>query len=99
MRRQRVYRLVVDYPDRPVIDEDAHAFAAPVFPWDEEGFHWPQNRCYLSLTGAQRRAALFERYGANVVIVRSKPIQWEDGTGVDLPKIRRRLRKLLAELQ
>lgn len=97
MRPTRVYRLVVEYPDVPTIDEDDHPNGG-LYPWDDGMFHWPQNRCYLSLAGAQRRARIFQRYGAEVVILRSKPVEWEEGTPVDLPKIRKSLRRLIREL-
>jgi hypothetical protein len=69
-RDRRVFRLIVTLPDEPDLTH-----------WEEDGmmvpFHWPMNRAYLSLTGAQRRAQIFERYGATVEIVRSQPVRWE----------------------
>jgi hypothetical protein len=42
----------------------------------EDGFRWPRNRPYLSLSNAKRRARLFEKYGAQVTIERSAPVTW-----------------------
>lgn len=67
-RTRRVYRLIIHYPETPDLTH---------WTWDDSMFHWPKNRCYLTLSGAQHRASLFETYGASVEIMESQPVQWK----------------------
>jgi hypothetical protein len=61
-----VYKLIVTYPD---IDTD-EVFAP--------GWRWPRNRKYFTLGSAENRKALFEKYGAEVKLVRSSPVYFEE---------------------
>lgn len=56
--------------------------------WDHGGFtdydgepiefSWPRRRNYFSAPGAHARAALFRKYGAEVVVDVSEPIVWPE---------------------
>jgi hypothetical protein len=46
-------------------------------PNDElDGFRWPSLRPYFSLSGATKRANLLRKYGAEVTVIRSLPMEW-----------------------
>jgi hypothetical protein len=55
-------------------------------PWEPNGdpnvpepvFSWPHQRQYLSRSNALRRADLFRKYGAEVVVERSDKITWPE---------------------
>lgn len=70
-----MYRLIVTYPEKPILpEEDSYQRAR----YETTGFFsWPKNRDYLSLNGAEHRASLFRMYGATVEIVKSRPVVWE----------------------
>lgn len=74
-----VYKLHVLYPE----GSDKAGWEPPG--WEPEvhgtdgewiGFQWPRNKLYLSRTGAVKRAALLERFGAKVTIERSYPVRF-----------------------
>jgi hypothetical protein len=77
----RVYRLDVTYPpgsQEPGWEPDGwepevvYSYEGP----DTLPFKWPRNQLCLSKTTAERRAALFRSYGAEVVIRPSAPVEW-----------------------
>lgn len=87
-RTLRVYRLDVEYPpgsrepgwQPPGWEEnwDKH----PEF-WgagEEEfpPFRWPRVGRYLSKSGAGKRARTLRKLGAEVTVVSSRPVEWED---------------------
>jgi hypothetical protein len=58
-------------------DKDAYMFCGPYDEYQERyPFRWPQSRLYLSRSGATRRARALRRYGAQVEVVRSLPVEW-----------------------
>jgi hypothetical protein len=82
-----VYRLHVTYPpnslewgwEPPGWDPDAGTYGS----YDLEeapSFRWPQNRLCLSARTARRRADMFRKYGAEVVIERSGLVTWPGET-------------------
>jgi len=79
-RSMFVYRLVVEYPegsDAPGWEPEG--WEPEWFTLDETApFRWPRVRSYFSLSGATARARLFARYGANVTIERSAPVDWSE---------------------
>ena len=93
---RRIYRLEVWYPEKLPKEPDES--------WGEYFRPWPRERCYLSLSGAEHRAAMLRQHGCDVVIVRSKPIEWEtprDAAAMVRQKaaiIRRRLERFRASL-
>jgi hypothetical protein len=58
-------------------DNDAYMFCGP-YDEDQERypFRWPQNRLYLSRSGATRRARALRKYGAQAEVVPSLPVEW-----------------------
>lgn len=86
-RKVFVYRLAVEYPPgslvlgwAPAGWEPATGGYDPVSgePYDEDEFRWPQVRPYLSASGAKRRAELLRKFGAEVTIRRSLPVEWPE---------------------
>jgi hypothetical protein len=85
----RVYRLAVTLPE----GSDAPGWEPPGWEpddyritsgpdagaWDSHPFRWPANRLCLSPGTAKRRAAIFRKYGATVVIEASEPVTWPSG--------------------
>jgi hypothetical protein len=58
-------------------DSDAYMFCGPYDEYQERyPFRWPQNRLYLSRSGAARRARALRKYGATVEVVQSLPVEW-----------------------
>lgn len=87
-RKLYVWRLEIEYPyNKPGYPPTHDVYGMPIDEPDDfwnagyrssegEWWHWPRNRLYLSLAGAQRRAALFERYGCRVMICRSQVLEF-----------------------
>jgi hypothetical protein len=84
-RPTHVYKLVIEYPpgslepgwEPPGWDPLETDTDWVVDEYDEMRWAgWPQNRLYLSRTGAKRRADLLRKYGAAVEVVQSLPVEW-----------------------
>lgn len=100
MRKRYIYMLRITYPPDgvPVIpeswDKNEENWFYNRVNWksmveqhtQNDGFHWPKNRAYLTLEGAQNRVDMFTKYGAEVEIIRSEPIHWEDSVPPALSK-------------
>ena len=86
-RAQRVYRLVITYPEgshvpgwRPACWDDPRFLATLTTRQRREckraRFQWPRERLFLSSSGAYGRAAVLRWYGARVEILASDPVAW-----------------------
>jgi hypothetical protein len=85
-RKAYVYRLNVTLPPEaadPSWEPGAWLEELPSYPEGgmspealEDGFRWPRQRRFLSESGAKKQAGLFRKYGAEVTIERSAPVEW-----------------------
>jgi hypothetical protein len=83
-RKTHVYRLNVTLPPEasdPSWEPDAWLDELPPYPEEGrnvegDGFRWPRQRRFLSQSGVSKQAALFRKYGAEVTIERSAPVEW-----------------------
>jgi len=67
-----VYRLDITYPEvDPRHPPDAWVCDMQDWGREDEWFHWPQERQFLSLKGAKNRAERLVRYGCIVEIERA----------------------------
>ncbi len=74
-----VYRLHITYPEGSRREGWHPQGWEPDVYLHEEGwrpFSWPQEREFLSRSGADHRAGVLRGYGARVTIEQSKPVQW-----------------------
>lgn len=87
-----VYRLDVTYPPRsqePGWEPPGWEPDYTVGPGGSDDefyqFRWPASRLCLSAATAKRRADLFRKYGAEVTVVRSLPVEWPAIQPADSP--------------
>lgn len=82
-RKRYAYRLHVVYPELsdpwsgPDTDAARQWLAAISDPNGDQAWRWPAVKTYLSLTTANRKAALLRSLGCTVTVKRSNPITWE----------------------
>ncbi len=77
-----VYRLIVKKPEGseqagwspPSWTPEQDPNFDPVY--GDGSFRWPLDRLYLSHSGAEERARLFRRFGAEVEVERSLAVEW-----------------------
>jgi len=86
-RRAHVWRLDIKYPPGsqkpgwepadwdPWPDGLAGGFDADGAPLGAV-FRWPRRLRFLSASGAKKQADLFRKYGAEVTVERSAPVEW-----------------------
>jgi hypothetical protein len=83
-RKAHVYRLNVTLPPEAADPSwEPRAWLEEMAPYPEEGrnvegdeFRWPRQRRFLSESGAKKQAGLLRKYGAEVTIERSAPVEW-----------------------
>lgn len=95
MSTRRIYRLEIWYPEKMPKDPDDG--------WDELPRCWPRERHYLSQSGATKRAQWLRSHGCEVLVVQSKPVEWENTSALEQARVRatrerRRIEKLRAML-
>lgn len=76
-RQIRVHKLDIEYP------EGSLGLGWEPAGWERDDFgsrefRWPQERLFLSASGARQRANLLRGYGAKVEILPSLPVEWPE---------------------
>lgn len=75
-----MWALDVVLPEEPISNPQCN-FEHGDCAWFHEGFHsWPRNRKFLSEKGAQDRAQEYRLHGADVTVIRSDPVTFQELT-------------------